>query len=42
MPVTDRQLERALSDAYDQLTAWRWIAERLAAKLDLPQAAEYG
>jgi hypothetical protein len=25
-------LEVALSDAYGQLTAWRWVAERLAAK----------
>ena len=35
--LSDRRLERALSDAYDQLTAWRWVAERLAAKLLLPQ-----
>ena len=30
-------LELALADAYDQLTAWRWVAERLAAKLKLSQ-----
>jgi hypothetical protein len=35
--VSDRRLEHALSDAYDQATAWRWVAERLANKLELPQ-----
>ena len=35
--MSDRSLERAISDAYDHLTAWRWVAERLAAKLELPQ-----
>ncbi len=35
--MSERDIELALSDAYDQVTAWRWVAERLAAKLDLPQ-----
>lgn len=35
--VSDRRLEHALSDAYDQATAWRWVAERLANKLELPR-----
>lgn len=32
-------LERAISDAYDQVTAWRWVAERLAAELRAPATA---
>jgi hypothetical protein len=35
--VSNRRLEAAVSDAYDQATAWRFVAERLAAELALPE-----
>jgi DNA-binding XRE family transcriptional regulator len=35
--VSNREIERAVDDAYDQVTAWRWMAERLAADRDVSQ-----
>jgi hypothetical protein len=34
--VSDRSLERAISDAYDQLTAWRWVARSVSPTMVNP------